>query len=535
MTYPTINTQETIKLSDLRDMFKGYVKKSTTSNVSREDTRITIYKRIKHVKGGMQVQVNEVVNDIRTKSERLNVPHKKLLPVGYFSVTGFNGRKTNKNAISHTGLIIIDIDKKDNPSTDFIKLKKALIQDILVYACFTSPSGGLKIIVRTNIKSNEHHEAHYNAVKQYFLKAYAEIKKIDPTGSNISRACYLPYDANAYYNPSAQRHCMTDEEISQINADIKKFKSIRNSDALTLDLEFISFDEHYDNINNIFKNRTSVGLLSACEDTEKRTSVGLYDTIFNRYRYYDIQKKVMSTNVPFFELLLWKHFNPNGRNNGLDYSTHIDEHYFKANPQQPISIDSIGSDDGLDVCEIILNKNSVINEGSRGKTLTSITTKLIFNNPFCHPSYLLKEVSRINDIFCEDPNPIDNPKPDELEILTIVTNTYNKYLDGTLDFSKVIRKKRKAGKITKRYVFFSRDYVSVNDKVKQLEAITVYCKAKNEKLQRTYEEAIHSLQDGCKITQKRIAEYISMTTRNLRRHDTTSYDAIIKNYNATLK
>jgi hypothetical protein len=535
MTYPTINTQGTIKLSDLRDIFKDYVKKSTTSIVSHDDIRITVYRNIEYIIGGRQVLLSDVINGIRTKSKRLDVPKKEMLPVGYFSVTGFNGRKENVNVISHTGLIIIDVDKKDNPTTDFSELKKALMQDKLVYACFTSPSGGLKTIVKTNITTNEHHEAYYNAVKKYFLRAYPEIRKVDTSGSNIARACYLPYDANAYYNPSAHEYHMTDEEISQINADILKYKSIRNPDALTLDLEFISSDEHYDNMYNLIKNRTSVGLLSAGDDDERRTSVGLYDNIFNRYRYYDIQKKVMSTNVPFFELLLWKYYNPNGRNNGLDYITNIDERYFNGNPQKPISIDSIAGGDGIEVCEIRFKKDSVIREGQRGKTLTSITVKLIFNNPFCHPSYLLQEVSRINDVFCEDPNPIDNPKPDELEILTIVTNTYNKYLDGTLDFSRVIRKKRNAGKITKRYVFFSRDYVSVNEKVKQLEAIRTFQDGRKKKVYQKYLEAIHDLQDGRKITQKRIAEYMGMTTRNLRRHDTKAYDALIKNYNDTLK
>jgi hypothetical protein len=567
MTYPIINTLESNNLAYLRDMFKDYVKKSTTINVNREDIRITVYRNIEYIIGGRQVLVSDVINDIRTKSGRREVPVKEMLPVGYFSVTCFNGRKTNLNANSHTGLIIIDIDKKDNPTSDFIELKKALMQDKIVYACFTSPSGGLKIIVRTNIKSVEHHEAYYNSVRKYFLSAYAEMKKIDTSGSNISRACYLPYDANAFYNPNAYDYCLTDEEISQINADILKYKSIRNPNALTLDLDFISFDEHFDNIYNLIKNRTSVGLssdgdddekrtsvgllcndegnddenrtsvglLSVDNDNEERTSVGLYDNIFNRYRYYDIQKKVMSTNVPFFELLLWKYYNPNGRNNGLDYSTHIDEHYFKANPQKPISVDSIEGSDGLDVCEIRFKKDSIIREGQRGKTLTSITVKLIFNNPFCHPSYLLQEVGRINDVFCEDPNPIDNPKPDELEILTIVTNTYNKYLDGTLDFSRVIRKKRMAGKITKRYVFFSRDYVSVNEKDKQLRAIRTFQDGRKEKVCQKHHEAIHALQDGRKITKKRIADYMCMTTRNLRRYDTKAYDAQIKNYNDALK
>ena len=49
-----------------------------------------------------------------------------------------------------------------------------------------------------------------------------------------------------------------------------------------------------------------------------------------------------------------------------------------------------------------------------------------------------------------------------------------------------------------------------------------------------YLEAINNLQDGEKITQKRIADYMGMTPRNLRRYDTDEYDELIARYNKTL-
>ena len=52
---------------------------------------------------------------------------------------------------------------------------------------------------------------------------------------------------------------------------------------------------------------------------------------------------------------------------------------------------------------------------------------------------------------------------------------------------------------------------------------------------RKYHEAISALQDGKKITKKRIAEVMGMSTRNLRRYNTEEYDEIIKKYNAALK
>jgi Mn-dependent DtxR family transcriptional regulator len=50
-----------------------------------------------------------------------------------------------------------------------------------------------------------------------------------------------------------------------------------------------------------------------------------------------------------------------------------------------------------------------------------------------------------------------------------------------------------------------------------------------------YEEAIYVLQDGKKITQKRIANYMGISTRNLRRYNTEMYTELIGKYNDAIK
>jgi len=172
--------------------------------------------------------------------------------------------------------------------------------------------------------------------------------------------------------------------------------------------------------------------------------MGLYDNIFSNHRYYNIAGGVMSTDVPYLELIIWKNIYPCR----LDWITRLDEYYFKDNPQKLISTDSIEGLDGLEICEIVLPKNHVIKERFRAKTLSSISMKLIFNNPFCHPDYIIKEVSRINDCYCEDPNP-SNPKPDNEEVRNIVIINYKKFINGDLDFSRVIRKKNKKDEVSR--------------------------------------------------------------------------------------
>jgi len=68
---------------------------------------------------------------------------------------------------------------------------------------------------------------------------------------------------------------------------------------------------------------------------------------------------------------------------------------------------------------------------------------------------------------------------------------------------------------------------------KQRHCIKTYTEAKRNKNLR--HNAISALQDGTKITQKRIADYMGMSPRNLRRYKTQKYDELIEHYNISIK
>ena len=247
----------------------------------------------------------------------------------------------------------------------------------------------------------------------------------------------------------------------------------------------------------------------------------------------------MSTDVPFLELLLLKNMLPAR----LDYITRLDEYYFKDNPEKPISTDSIEGLDGLEVCEVVITKDTVFREHFRAKTLGSISMKLIFNNPFCSPELILKEVMRLNDCYSEDPHPLKNPKPNYNEVRNIVMNNYQKFITGELNFSRVIRKNDKTKAVSKKYVFRSLQFESTDPIVKRFEGIKTYAEGRRAKNLRRYAEAINCLQDCKKITQKRIAEFMGMSPRNLRRYRKDEihgdffekYDEVVKKYNAMIK
>ncbi len=504
-----INTTD---FESLRNIFKYYVPNRLKSTECHDQIKVMAYPIIKS-KNGKQMLITEIINDIRTKAERKLITNKKELPVAYFSARHMVGDKLNENVKRHSGLIIIDIDIDDNPDTDFIKLKTDLCNDKFTLACFNSPRGGIKVIFNTNISKLEHHKAYYENIKTYLLKNYA-ITEIDTSGCNIARACYLPFDSNCYFNPHSSKYCLEDKQIEDIIIQIKLNKVKNSLSKAILQVCYISYDEHYNNIINLLK---------------KRTEVGLYKNIFNNYRYYNIEEGVMDTSVPFLEIMILKHSSPYR----LNWNTTIDEHYFKSNTQKQINTIDIGCKEGIEVCKVGFKKDHVIKEHYRAKTLGAMTIKLIFNNPFCHPDRLLQVIKLINYRYCEDPHPLKNPKPDDEEVKNIVMGIYNKFIAGELDFSTVINKKN--GKTARKYVFRSRDYVNIDPSLTQIEACRTFQRGKRDLLMTKLHEAIFMLQDGNKITRDLIADYIGVNQRTLRRHITDDYKKQITDYNKSIK
>ena len=287
MNASDINTQDN---GSLRERFREYLAQHGKSFESISKTKVMVYPYIKDIKNGKQVSITEVIHNIRSDSERKSITNKKNLPVAYFSASMIVGRKLNKNVKEHSGLIVIDIDKEKNPDIDLLKLKEDLQDDKYTYACFNSPNGGIKVIVRTNINSVTNHKAFFNSIKEYLL-ANHNITEIDQSGCNLARACYLPYDEGIYFNIHANQYCLDTAQLSEVEMALNINKQVDNVSKALLQVDQISYDKHYENILNLLK---------------KRTEIGLYENIFNDLRYYNIGRGIMDTSVPFLELIILK-------------------------------------------------------------------------------------------------------------------------------------------------------------------------------------------------------------------------------------
>lgn len=121
----------------------------------------------------------------------------------YCTFSGMFQTRNDKALISHSGLLCIDFDHLQNVDL----LRNQLLQDEYfdTQMLFVSPSGdGLKWIIPIDTKQTTHSN-YFAAVANYILQTYGV--EVDKSGRDISRACFLPHDPQAYINPRLLNSC----------------------------------------------------------------------------------------------------------------------------------------------------------------------------------------------------------------------------------------------------------------------------------------------------------------------------------------
>lgn len=129
----------------------------------------------------------------------------RLYKAQHFDYCTFSGVFTirnDKSLVKHSGLLCIDFDHLNSVEILF----KSLLQDDYfdTQLLFRSPSGdGLKWVIQINPPLSDlgsfSHGEYFAAVANYIRQAYGV--EVDKSGRDLSRACFLPHDPNAYINP----------------------------------------------------------------------------------------------------------------------------------------------------------------------------------------------------------------------------------------------------------------------------------------------------------------------------------------------
>ena len=116
----------------------------------------------------------------------------------YCTFSGVFTMRNDKALVEHSGLLCLDFDHLK----DVGALAQRLLEDeyFETQLMFRSPSGdGLKWIVPINVAEMPHAD-YFRAVANYVRETYGV--EVDKSGKDVPRACFLPYDPEAYINPN---------------------------------------------------------------------------------------------------------------------------------------------------------------------------------------------------------------------------------------------------------------------------------------------------------------------------------------------
>ena len=134
---------------------------------------------------------------LRSITDVVQARKYKAANFDYCTFSGVFIARNDKSLVTHSELMCIDFDHVQNTDT----LRQALLADEYfdTQLLFVSPSGdGLKWIIEIDTRKAPHGE-YFASVANYILQTYSV--EVDKSGKDISRACFIPFDPNAFINP----------------------------------------------------------------------------------------------------------------------------------------------------------------------------------------------------------------------------------------------------------------------------------------------------------------------------------------------
>lgn len=129
---------------------------------------------------------------------------KRELP--YFVCGTFAPPYRRSENFAYTEYFVIDLDHLSDHGYDSVELKKRLSKDSRVYLIFESPGkDGLKMIFRLEERCYDSglYSIFYKSFTKHLGELYDIEEIIDYSTNDVSRACFISHDPDAYYNPMA--------------------------------------------------------------------------------------------------------------------------------------------------------------------------------------------------------------------------------------------------------------------------------------------------------------------------------------------
>lgn len=212
----TINNELYLHIGEKRDFYRNVQKKvacsGTTQTATIEDEKvlfsffrapisntvplksISLIDAYKYIIGSYAKKRTE---ELRSFGKAKEARFFKAANFDYCCFSGTFSNRNDKELIKHSQLLCVDFDHLK----DIEILFKRLLNDEYfdTQLLFRSPSGdGLKWIIPIDITETTHGN-YFASVANYIQQTYGV--EVDKSGKDISRACFLPYDPQAFINP----------------------------------------------------------------------------------------------------------------------------------------------------------------------------------------------------------------------------------------------------------------------------------------------------------------------------------------------
>lgn len=168
----------------------------------KEPHRVSVEKTLERIKQGTSKLIIEKLR-AEKDNEKQDALKKQLPAIVYAGV--FNARRDDA-IIEHSGYMILDFDY----ISDVEKKKAELIKHEFVKACWISPRGnGVKALILL---------ADPNRYREHFLAIEKIFPDVDPSGKNISRACFESYDTEILINENVKPFTRLIEEFEEMQS-----------------------------------------------------------------------------------------------------------------------------------------------------------------------------------------------------------------------------------------------------------------------------------------------------------------------------
>ena len=200
------------------NQFSYYLNPITNKYPSRRVTLREVFDLI--VRG----EYLETTNKLRSTEDLKERKVFKSSNLPYVTFSGEFTERADSKLIFPSNLFAIDLDHID---VNRLEIKQRLIEDkkLQPLLIFTSPSGdGLKVVIGIDYNEIAEHDNErvtdkiWRAVNAYFCKAYSDLimpndkdEIIDGACKDLSRACFLCHDADAYLKEG--KYCLHGQEF----------------------------------------------------------------------------------------------------------------------------------------------------------------------------------------------------------------------------------------------------------------------------------------------------------------------------------